>query len=51
MEFSISMKQLGKDVANLFTIHDDSLGKGEYAFRPVLAIERDGITVYYLANS
>ena len=50
-EFSISMKQLGKDVANLFTIHDDTLEKGEYAFRPVLAIERDGITVYYMANS
>lgn len=51
MEFSISMKQLGKDVANLFTIHDDTLSKGEYAFRPVLAIERDGIIVYYMANS
>ena len=50
-EFSISMKQLGKDVANLFTIHDDSLKKGEYAFRPVLAIESEGITVYYMANS
>jgi hypothetical protein len=50
-EFSISMKQLGKDVANLFTIHDDTLEKGKYAFRPVIAIEREGITVYYMANS
>ena len=52
MNFQVSYKELdSKGVANLFTIHDDTLGKGKYAFRPVLAIERDGITVYYMANS
>jgi len=50
-EFSISLKSVGKDVASLFTIYDDTLAKGENAFRPVIALERDGSTVYYMANS
>ena len=50
-EFSISLKSMGKDVASLFTIHDDTLEKGETAFRPVIALERDETTAYYMANS
>ena len=50
-QFSISYKQLGKDVGDLFTIHDETLSKGQLAFRPVIALERDGNIAYYMANS
>lgn len=51
-EFSISLKSLGKEVASQITINDDSLrGDNMKAFRPVIALERDGNTAYYMANS
>ena len=50
-EFSISLRELGKDVASQFTVRDDSLTEGMTAFRPIIALERNGNIVYYMANS
>lgn len=48
--FSISYEQLGNS-KSLFTISDKTLNKGEYAFRPIIAVEREGVTAYYMADS
>ena len=48
--FTISQKELGKDVGKLFLLNDDTLEKGEVAYRPVIALERDGVTKYYMAD-
>jgi len=49
--FTISYEQLPKNVRSLFTLSDSRLKGTLKAFRPVIAIERDGVTVYYMADS
>lgn len=48
--FTISQKELGRDTGKLFLLNDETLQKGEVAYRPVIALERDGITKYYMAD-
>lgn len=49
--FSVSLRQMGKEVASQFTVKDDSIrGETIKAFRPVIAIEREGVTAYYMAD-
>ena len=38
-------------MASQFTVRDDSLAEGMTAFRPIIALERNGNIVYYMANS
>ena len=47
--FTLSYKQLG-DLASIFTIYDESLEKGVYAFRPVIAVEKGDSIAYYMAD-
>ena len=49
--FSISLNSLGDDIASLFTIKDESLKGEAKAFRPVIALEKNGNTAYYMADS
>ena len=48
--FTISQKELGRDTGKLFLLNDETLQKGEVAYRPVIALERDGVTKYYMAD-
>ena len=48
--FTISQKELGRDTGKLFLLNDETLQKGEIAYRPVIALEREGITKYYMAD-
>ncbi len=49
--FSISIRELGDNIASQFTIKDDSLRGEKKAFRPVISLEMDGTTAYYMADS
>ena len=50
--FTLSYGQMDESVRSLFTIRDERLrGEKTKAFKPVLAIERDGTTTYYMADS
>ena len=48
--FTISQKELGRDTGKLFLLNDETLQKGEVAYRPVIALEREGVTKYYMAD-
>lgn len=49
--FEVSLKSLGNEIASQITIKDDSLKGKMKAFRPIIALEEDGSTAYYMANS
>ena len=49
--FTVSLKQMSRDVASQFKVSDDSVKGEATAFRPVIALEREGITAYYMADS
>lgn len=49
--FTVSLKSLDDNIKSQFLVSDDSLKEGEVAFRPVIAVERNGIINYYMADS
>lgn len=49
--FTVHLNSVDSNFRNQFLVTDDSLREGKIAWRPVLAIERDGVTSYYMAAS
>ena len=50
--FTVSYGDMDETIRSLFTINNKNLrGKKLRAFRPIIAIEKDNVTAYYIANS